>query len=313
MDLANSANELGPAVATVVSAISDPFQIALAQVPVDLFGIGKGRTLRKGLARIDSILGKIIEEHKREHEDTGDVVSMLVAARDEEGEPMTTQEVRDHLLTLFVAGHETSANGLAWAFYLLAQHPHVTKKLLEELDRELKGEPPMPADLERLPYLEQVTKEVLRLYPPAPSANRVAKEGFEWHGYNIEAGEVVIYSPYVSHRMPNQFPEPNVFRPERFDPVNGDPIPNYAYIPFAAGPRSCIGAPFATMEIKTVLAMVLQRFRLDLVPGQYIEATVRTTTQPKDHIMMRPYAQDGLVERSPAPVTGNVVGAIRRK
>jgi cytochrome P450 len=313
MDLADSANELGPAVATVVSAISDPFQIGLAQLPFDLFGIGKGRTLRRSLARIDSILGEIIERHKREHADTGDVVSTLVAARDEQGEQLSTEQVRDHLLTLFVAGHETSANGLAWAFYLLAQHPQVTAKLLEELDRELKGEPPLPADLERLPYLEQVTKEVLRLYPPAPSANRVAREGFEWHGYTIEAGEVVIYSPFVSHRMPDQFPEPEVFRPERFDPVDGDPIPNYAYIPFAAGPRSCIGAPFATMEIKTVLTMAVQRFRLDLIPGQYIEATVRTTTQPKDRILMRPYPQDGLVERSPAPVIGNVVGAVRRR
>ncbi len=313
MDLADSANDLGPAVATVVSAISDPFHIGLAQLPFDVLGVGKGRTLRRSLARIDTILSKIIERHEREHDDTGDVVSMLVAAHDEEGGRLTVEQIRDHLLTLFVAGHETSANGLAWAFYLLAQHPGVTAKLLEELDRELKGEPPMPADLERLPYLEQVTKEVLRLYPPAPSANRVAKETFEWHGYTIEKGEVVIYSPYVSHRMPQQFREPGMFRPERFDPVHGDPIPNYAYIPFAAGPRSCIGAPFATIEIKTVLAMVLQRFRLDLIPGQYIEATVRTTTQPKDHIYMRPYPQDGLVERSPAPVTGNVVGAVRRR
>jgi len=313
MDLAGSASELGPAVATVVAAISDPFHIAMSQLPFDVPGLGKGRTLRRSLARIDAILGKIIKQHQRAHDDTGDVVSMLVAARDEEGGRLTVEQIRDHLLTLFVAGHETSANGLAWAFYLLAQHPNVAAKLLEELDRELKGQPPMPADLERLPYLEQVTKEALRLYPPAPSANRAAKEAFEWHGYTIEKGEVVIYSPFVSHRIPEQFPEPETFRPERFDPVHGDPIPNYAYIPFAAGPRSCIGAPFATMEIKTVLAMVLQRFRLDLVPGQYIEATVRTTTQPKDHIFMRPYPQDGLVERSPAPVTGNVVGAVRRR
>jgi cytochrome P450 len=122
-----------------------------------------------------------------------------------------------------------------------------------------------------------------------------------------------VYSPWVSHRMPEHWREPNVFRPERFDPTQGDPIPPYAYIPFAAGPRSCIGAPFATMEIKTVLAMVLQRFRLDLVPGQYVEATVRTTIQPKDGILMRPYPQDGKVERSPAPVRGNVIGAVSRK
>ncbi len=313
VDLAGSARDLGPAVATVVEAVSNPFNIALAQLPIDLFSVGKGGTLRRSLRRIDTILREIIERHERDGKDTGDVVSMLVAAHDEEGGHLTVQEVRDQLLTLFVAGHETSANALAWSFYLLAQHPHVTAKLLEEIDHELKGEPPIAADLARLPYLEMVVKEALRLYPPAPSANRQAKEGFDWKGWTIRPGDIVIYSPFISHRMIDQWREPDLFRPERFHPTEGDRIAPYAYIPFAAGPRSCIGAPFATIEIKTVLVMALQRWRLDLVPGQYIEATVRTTTQPKDGILMRTYRQDGLVERSPAPVTGNVVGAIRRK
>jgi len=155
-----------------------------------------------------------------------------------------------------------------------------------------------------------VVKETLRLYPPAPSANRIARESFEWKGYTIEAGELVTYVPFVSHRMPTQFREPEVFRPERFDPVNGDPMKPYAYIPFAAGPRSCIGAPFATMEIKTVVAIALQRYRLDLISGQRVEATVRTTVQPKKGVLMRAHHQDGNVERSPARITGNVVGAI---
>jgi cytochrome P450 len=313
MDLGGSAGELGNAVATMIATLSNPLNLGLAQLPFDVPPVGRGRTLRRGLARIDRVLGKIIERHRREGDDTGDVVSMLVAAHDEEGNGLTPQQVRDNLLTLFVAGHETSANALTWALYLLAQHPHVTRKLLEELDRELKGEAPSAADLDRLPYLEQVVKETLRLYPPAPSANRVARESFEWKGYTIEAGELVTYVPFVSHRMPTQFREPEVFRPERFDPVKGDPIAPYAYIPFAAGPRSCIGAPFATMEIKTVLAMALQRYRLDLVPNQRVDATVRTTVQPKKGILMRPHVQDGHVERSPARVTGNVVGAVSRK
>src|SRR5438067_9188787 len=139
MDLADSANELGPAVATVVAALANPFHIGLAQVPVDLFGIGKGRTLRRSLARIDTILRRIIERHEREHDDTGDVVSMLVAARDEEGGRLTTEQIRDQLLTLFVAGHETSANALGWAFYLLAQHPVIALQLLSELGTQLGG------------------------------------------------------------------------------------------------------------------------------------------------------------------------------
>ncbi|MEO5953308.1 MAG: cytochrome P450, partial [Chloroflexia bacterium] len=297
----------------VVQAVSNPLNIALAQVPFDMLKVGKGGTLRRSLQRIDVILKEIIEKHEREGKDTGDVVSMLVSARDEDGKGLTTQEIRDQLLTLFVAGHETSANALSWAFYLLAQHPQVTGKLLEEINRELKGEPPTAADLERLPYLEMVAKEVLRLYPPAPSANRQAKEGFEWKGYTIRKGDIVLYSPFISHRMTEHWIEPQKFRPERFHPTEGDNIPNYAYIPFAAGPRSCIGAPFATMEIKTVIAMALQKWRLDLVPGQHVVGTVRTTTQPEGAILMRAYPQDGKVERSPAAVTGNVVGAIRRK
>jgi cytochrome P450 len=313
MDLGGSSRELGHAVAAVIKAVSNPLNIGLAQVPFDIGSVGQGSTLRKGLARIDHVLGKIIKGHQREGDDTGDVVSMLVAARDEEGGRLSTQQIRDHLLTLFVAGHETSANALSWAFYLLAQHPPVAAKLLKELDEQLKGEIPTAADLERLPYLDLVVKESLRLYPPAPSASRLVKEAFEWKGYVIEAGELVSYVPFVSHRMPEHFREPETFRPERFDPAGGELPPPYAYIPFAAGPRSCIGAPFATMEIKTVLAMSLQRFRLDLIGGQHIEATVRTTVQPKDHIFMRPYPQDSRVERSPARVTGNVLRATRAK
>ncbi len=313
MDLGGDARDLGQAVATMIASLSNPLNLGLAQLPFDVPPVGRGRTLRKGLARIDRVLGKIIERHRREHDDSGDVVSMLVAAQDEEGRGLTPQQIRDNLLTLFVAGHETSANALTWALYLLAQHPDVTRKLLEELDRELKGEAPSMSDLDRLPYLEQVVKETLRLYPPAPSANRMARESFTWKGYTINAGELVTYVPFVSHRMPSQFREPETFRPERFDPVNGDPIAPYAYIPFAAGPRSCIGAPFATMEIKTVIAMALQRFRLDLLSGQHIDATVRTTVQPKAGIHMRPHPQDGRTERSVARVTGNVIAGYRKQ
>ena len=168
------------------------------------------------------------------------------------------------------------------------------------------------ADLDRLPYLEQVAKEALRLYPPAPSLNRTAREGFDWNGYTIRPGDLVVYSPFVSHRMDAHWRDPETFRPSRFDPHSGDPITPYSYIPFGMGARACIGAAFAMMEIKTVLTMTLQRYRLDLVPDQHVEATVRTTTQPKHGILMRPYPQDGLVQRSPARVTGNVLGAVAR-
>jgi cytochrome P450 len=309
MDLGGNAQELSQAVATLIATLGDVFHVTLARLPFNVPGLGAGGSVRQGLARIDAVLGAIIAEHEREATDTGDVVSMLVAARDEDGSRLTPQQIRDQLLTLFVAGHETSANALAWAFYLLAQHPTVTARLLQELDRELHGAPPTAADLERLPYLDQVVKETLRLYPPAASAVRTAREGFDWQGYRVNAGEVVFYSPYISHRIPQYFPAPDTFRPERFDPAGSENPPPYAYIPFAAGPRSCIGAPFATMEIKTVLATTLQRYRLDLVPNQRVVQVSRTTLQPKYGIYMRPQPQDRQPDRSRARVYGDVVGA----
>ena len=310
MDFSGAAHELSDAVTVVTQTMNDAFRLAFAQLPFDVPGIGYGGRVRRAIVRVKAILGEIIAEHEREGTDAGDVVSMLIAARDEEGERLTPAQILDHLLTLFVAGHETLANALTWACYLLAQHPAVTSKLLSELNQQLRAQPPTPADLERLPYLEQVVKEVLRLYPPAASLSRIVREPFEWKGYGFAAGNIIMYSPYVSHRMPEQFPEPEVFRPERFDPASGETHAPYAFIPFGAGPRSCIGAPFAMMELKTVLAMLLQRFRLDLVAGQRVEATVRTTLQPRYGLSMRPQAQDGHTERSPARVHGNVIAAI---
>lgn len=310
MDFSGTEHALSDAVTVVTQTMNDAFRIAFAQLPFDVPGIGYGGSVRRAIARIKTILEEIIARHQLEEIDAGDIVSMLVAARDEEGNRLSTTQIMDHLLTLFVAGHETLANALTWACYLLAQHPHVTSKLLSEMEVQLSGKAPTPGDLERLPYLEQVVKEVLRIYPPAASLSRIVREPFEWKGYTFDSGDIVMYSPYVSHRMPEQFSEPGVFRPERFDPTVGERHPTGAFIPFGAGPRTCLGAPFAMMELKTVLAMLVQRFRLDLIPNQRVEATVRTTLQPKYGLLMRPELQDGHAERSPARVLGNVVGAI---
>ncbi len=310
LDFSGTEHALSDAVTVVTQTMNDAFRIAFAQLPFDIPGIGYGRSVRRAITLIRATLEEIITRHEREGSDAGDIVSMLVAARDEEGHRLSASQIMDHLLTLFVAGHETLANALTWACYLLAQHPHVTSKLLSELEAELAGQSPTPDDLERLPYLEQVVKEVLRMYPPAASLSRIAREPFAWKGYAFHAGDIIMYSPYVSHRMPEQFAEPDVFKPERFDPLHGEKHPPGAYLPFGAGPRTCLGAPFAMMELKTALAMLVQRFRLDLIPNQRVEATVRTTLQPKYGLRMRPHIQDGQVERSPAPVLGNVVGAI---
>lgn len=309
IELGGAARELSDAVRVVVATMNDAFRIAFAQLPFDLPGLGYGGSLRRALARTNALVNEIIAQHERAGADASDVVSMLLAARDEDAGRLTARQVRDHLLTLFVAGHETVANSLTWACYLLAQHPHVAAQLLGEIDRELGNCPPALADLDRLPYLDQVVKETLRLYPPATSLFRTARAAFEWHGYELPAGATIMYTPFISHRIPEHFPEPEAFLPERFDPASATVPPSYAYIPFGGGPRSCVGAPFAMLELKTVLAMLVQRYRLDLVPGQRVVATVRTTLQPKYGLRMRPYPQDKRPERSPAPVFGNVVGA----
>src|ERR1700694_2055645 len=211
LELSGSEQALSKAVTVVTQTMNDALRIALAQFPFDIPGIGYGRRVRRAIALIGATLEEIIARHEREEDDAGDIVSMLVAARDEEGHRLSTRQIMDHLLTLFVAGHETLANALTWACYLLAQHPHVTSKLLSELEAQLAGQPPTPGDLERLPYLEQVVKEVLRIYPPAASLSRITREPFEWKGYTFHAGDIIMYSPYVSHRMPEQFVEPGAF------------------------------------------------------------------------------------------------------
>src|SRR3989440_3066406 len=306
MDLSGTEHALSNAVTVVTQTMNDAFRIAFAQLPFDIPGIGYGRSVRRAIALIRATLEVIIARHEREGRDAGDIVSMLVAARDEEGNRLSATQIMDHLLTLFVAGHETLANALTWACYLLAQHPHVTSRLLGELEAQLAGQPPTtPGDLERLPYLEQVVKEVLRIYPPAASLSRIAREPFEWKGYTFHAGDIIMYSPYVSHHMPQQFAESGVFRPERFDPEHGEKHPPGAYLRFGAGPRTCLGAPFAIMELKTVLAILLRRYRLDVISDQRVGAMVRTTLQPKYGLRMRPQLQDGHAERSPARVLGN--------
>src|SRR3989440_8714324 len=158
MDFSGTEHALSDAVTVVTQTMNDAFRIAFAQLPFNVPGIGYGRSVREAIVRIKAILEEIVARHEHEESDAGDIVSMLVAARDEEGSRLSTTQILDHLLTLFVAGHETLANALTWACYLLAQHPQVTSKLLSELDEQLGGQPPSPADLERLPYLEQVVK-----------------------------------------------------------------------------------------------------------------------------------------------------------
>ena len=245
----------------------------------------KHRRQEQAIADLKRIVDEIIREHQAKGGDTGDLLSMLLAARDEEGQPMSEAQLRDEVITLFVAGHETTANAVTWALYLLSQHTDVECKLRSEL-AQLHGKPPTVRDLQRLPYLEQVIKESMRLYPPAGGATRQPIEDLELGGYRVRKGDMIAISSYAMHRNPQFFPDPERFDPERFSPEREAQTPKYAYLPFGAGPRVCIGNVFALMESRIILATILQRWTLALAPGENVKAEQLFTIRPRNGLKM---------------------------
>lgn len=216
---------------------------------------------------VESVIDPVIRQRRAAGTDRGDVLSALLDARDGEV-AFDDAALKDQLITLLIGGASFSPLGLTYILYLLAKYPEVDGKVHDELSRVLGGRPPRAEDLEHLPYLDQVWSESLRLYPPAFTMSRYCKEEIEVEGYTLPAGTMVTVSPWVTQRLPEFFQRPNEFRPERFDPESGERYPPYTYFPFGAGMRRCIGEPFATFEGKLLLATLLQRFALRLVPGQ---------------------------------------------
>lgn len=235
---------------------------------------------------LDETMASLIAEHRASGKDTGDVISMLLSAQDEDGSTMTDQQVRDETLTLLAAGHATTANTLSWTFYLLSNYPEVRAKLLDELERVLGGRPPTVDDLAQLPYLDMVVKESMRLYPPAWMQPRYTVDDFEYGGYRIKRGTIILLSQWVTHRLPDLWPEPEAFKPERFDPETGQKYHPQAYFPFGAGSRICIGMPFANLEARILLATILQRYVPRLTPGFPVVPQPMITLFPKFGMQM---------------------------
>ena len=229
---------------------------------------------------LNRIIDGIIDEHRKQGTDSGDLLSMLLEARDEEGKPMEAKQLRDEVVTLFIAGHETTANTLTWAFYLLSENPGVTEKLMAEI-ATLKGQTPTVRDLPQMPYSEQVIKETMRLYPAAGGVTRQPLHDIELGGYHIPKGSNVAISTYAMQRDAKLFPDPLRFDPERFAPENEGHIPRYAYLPFGGGPRICIGNSFAMMEARLALITILQQWKVALAPNQKVRAEQLFTTRPK--------------------------------
>jgi len=262
------------------------------------------RAFRRALAELDDVVARIIDTRRAGGDDPGDLLSMLLAAVDEEtGARMDSRELRDEVMTIFLAGHETTSLALAWTWYLLATHPEVDQRLAAEAREVLGGRPPAADDLERLPYARMVIEEALRLYPPAWGFSRLALTEDRLGACSVPRGAIVFVIPYVVHRHPAFWEDPEAFRPERFAPEPSKARPRLAYLPFGAGPRQCIGNHFAMLEAQLIVTAIVQRFRLVLVPGQPVEPRplitlkprygVRMTLEPRASRLRRPDPPDG--------------------
>jgi cytochrome P450 len=221
----------------------------------------------RAVKRIDDLVYRIIAK-RRAGEPRDDLLGTLLAAQDDDGTRMTDQQLRDEVITLFLAGHETTALALAHTFYLLSKHPDIERRLHAEITSVLGARLPTADDVRSLPFAERVLKESMRLYPPAWTVGREVAEEVEVGGYTLPKGAQILASQWIVHRDPRWFPNPEGFDPDRWAAEGAKDMPRFAYFPFGGGPRTCIGSHFAMMEATLLLAVILQRFRIELLPGQ---------------------------------------------
>ena len=281
--------ELGPKMPVVAHAL-DAFirqnvGISVWRIFLKLPTPSRRRFLR-GVRALDDIVYGIIRE-RRAGGMGDDLLSDLLRAQDEDGSFMTDRQLRDEVMTMLLAGHETTALALSWAWYLLAMHPKEQAKLHDEVDRVLRDRPPSAADVGQLTYTNNVVRETLRLYPPAWVMTRRAAERVEIGGYVVPAGSNIIVSPWVTHRDERFFSNPEAFDPERWSDDRMQAIPKFAYFPFGGGPRACIGNNFALMEASILLAAVAQRFQISLMEGAKVEPIPSITLRPRNGVPVR--------------------------
>jgi cytochrome P450 len=250
---------------------------------------------RRAVGQLDAIVARIIRQRRATGADHGDLLSKLIAARDDAQTGMTDRQLRDEVMTLFLAGHETTANALTWTWLLLAQHPEVERRLLDEIAAVIKDRLPTAADAPKLRYADAVVRESMRLFPPVFAIGRQAIEPVEVGGYRFPRGATFLMVQWVVHRDGRFFDQPERFDPDRWLDGRTDDLPKYAYFPFGGGPRVCIGNAFAMLEAVLVLATVVPRFRLSLVPGQTIEPWPSVTLRPSGPVRVT------LEARSPMP------------
>jgi len=265
--------------------------VALKPSTADLLGFPEWfpRRQPKGYERaiteFEALVSRFLAERRAAGIERGDLLSMLLSARDPEtGQAMSDKQLRDEILTIFLAGHETTANALTWTWYLLSQHPDAEARLHDELDRVLGGRMPSAGDIAELKWTRMVIEETMRLYPPAHTIARTAIAEDWIGGIRLPPGALITISIYVTHHNPNLWPEPERFDPERFAPAAVAQRHRFAYLPFGGGPRICIGNGFAMTEAQVVLAAIAQRYRVRLAPGHVVQPIGLITLRPKTGI-----------------------------
>jgi cytochrome P450 len=284
-DVTGEASDVGAALTLVIDEISrrihSPWNFR-ERLPV-----ARNRRYERAIQRLDKSVQKIIDQHRTRPAEREDVLTMLMAARDEEsGSQMSDKQLRDEVMTFFLAGHETTAKALTWTFYLLSQHVEVRTRLQREIDAVLAGRSATAEDLPKLPYAKQVIQESMRLYPPVWGLARMTAADDRIDDVTIPAGAPVLLSQFVTHRHRAFWDNPEGFDPDRFLPERSEGRHPYAYFPFGAGPRICIGNHFALIESVLILATVTSRWSLNLIPGRPVIPEARVTLRPKHGLFM---------------------------
>jgi len=286
-DVVSDAREVGEAMTVVMdlfNTITIPFFELLQKLPLPQL-----RRFDNAKAKLDAIIYRLIEERRRSGEDRGDLLSMLLLAQDIEGDggQMTDAQLRDEVMTIFLAGHETTANALTWTWYLLSQNPEAEAKLHREIDSVLNGRLPTFEDVPQLPYTEMVLAESMRLYPPAWALGRLAMTKCEIGGYVVPPRALVLMSQFVMHRDSRYFIDPLRFDPNRWTVEARESRPQFSYFPFGGGPRRCIGESFAWMEGVLLIAALAQGWQMRLVPNHPVALKPVITLRPKHGMRMK--------------------------
>jgi cytochrome P450 len=265
-------------------AMTEAMELLIRQLIFPLpvsWPLPRHRRMRRAAAQLDEVVFRIIAERRAAPGDRGDVLSMLLEARDDDGSGLTDQDVRDEIMTLMLAGHETTANALAWTWYALSQHPEAYARLLAEVDEVLAGRTPTIEDLPRLPWTQQVIDETMRLYPPAYVVARLAERPVRIGPVTLAPGTIVMIAIRAIHRRADLWPDPEAFRPERMSEAARRARPRHAYLPFGAGPRICIGNHFALTEAQLLVATIASRWRFRLAQHPDIAPEPLVTLRPR--------------------------------